>query len=75
MSKISFESALDKLEKILFDMESGNLTLDESIKAYEEAVNIISHSRAELECCRRKIEVLRQEKGIVAVNEIKDEFQ
>ena len=31
-----FESALEKLEKIVDEMESGDLPLDEILKKYEE---------------------------------------
>jgi exodeoxyribonuclease VII small subunit len=38
--KIDFEKSMDELEKIVNDLESGALTLDESIKAFERGVEL-----------------------------------
>ena len=40
MSELTFEQALKKLEEITNQLESGKLTLDESMKAYETAVKL-----------------------------------
>ena len=36
MSEITFEKAIQELEKITTELESGKLGLDESMKAYEK---------------------------------------
>ncbi len=38
--KITYEQAVKRLEEIADAMESGKLTLDESIKLYEESVKL-----------------------------------
>ena len=74
-NEMSFEEALNKLDLIIADMESGKLSLDESIQAYESAINIIVQCRTKLDNSRRKIEVLKQSGGIVNPVEINDDFQ
>jgi len=40
MAKFDFEKALTRLEQIIDDLESGDLGLDESLKAFEEGVEL-----------------------------------
>ncbi len=42
MAEIKFEDALKKLEKIVEDLEKGDLSLDEALKRYQGG---IEHSR------------------------------
>ncbi len=72
--KLSFEETMDKLNSILLDMENGELTLDESILAYEKAVKAISDCRVYLEGYRRKIEILKKNGGQTEAIEVEDEF-
>ena len=51
--KFHFEKALEQLEKIINDLESGELTLDESIRAFEKGVEL---SRL----CQKKLEVAEE---------------
>lgn len=38
MAKKTFETALKELESIVKDMESGELTLEEAVKKYEQGI-------------------------------------
>jgi len=38
MAKKTFESALQQLENIVREMESGDLTLEQAVKKYEEGI-------------------------------------
>ena len=40
-NKMTFEEAVSKLEELVSRMESGGLTLDESLAAYEEAMALV----------------------------------
>ena len=55
---ISFEDAFTRLEAILERMNSGNSTLDESLKLYEEADSLINTCNKRLTDAERKIEIL-----------------
>ena len=37
---INFEDAMKQLESIANELEKGNLTLDESVKKFEEGMNL-----------------------------------
>ena len=49
MKEIKFEDAIIKLEGEVKKLESGNMTLDESIAAFEEAVKLIGVCNKQLE--------------------------
>lgn len=60
---ISFESAFARLEEILERMNSGSVTLDESLKLYEEADQLISLCSHKLASAEKKIEILIKQRG------------
>ncbi|MCH9626699.1 MAG: Exodeoxyribonuclease 7 small subunit [Chlamydiales bacterium] len=55
---INFEQAFARLEAILERMNSGNVSLDDSLKLYEEADQLISGCGARLTTAQQKIEAL-----------------
>lgn len=57
-AEIRFEDALKKLEKIVDELESGELSLDESLKRYEEGVKLAGFCSKKLDSARRKVELL-----------------
>ena len=56
VEKLSFEDALDELERITAEMASGNATLDQSVKSYERGAQLLKRCRAELNRARQSIE-------------------
>ena len=61
MSEIKFEDALGKLEKIVSDLENSELSLDDSIKKYEEGIKLARICSQRLEQAKKKVEVLIKE--------------
>lgn len=57
-SEKSFESAFTRLEEILERMNSGTISLDDSLKLYEEADALIGTCNKRLTDAERKIEIL-----------------
>ena len=57
-SSISFENAFARLEEILEKMNAETVSLDESLKLYEEADQLIALCDKQLNEAERKIEVL-----------------
>ena len=55
---IDFESAITKLEGEVRKLESGNMSLDESIAAFEEAVKLVKICNEKLECAERRVRIL-----------------
>ena len=60
--KFSLEESTARLEEIVKRMESEKLSLEESLKLYEEAVGIVARCSEELETAKRKIQILTQGK-------------
>ena len=56
--KFQFEKALEDLEKIVEAMESGELTLDQALKKYEEGVGLVRACQTQLTEAEKRIEVL-----------------
>lgn len=56
--KFQFEKALADLEKIVEALESGELTLDEALKKYEEGVRLTRMCQGKLQEAEKKIEIL-----------------
>ncbi len=42
MPKLSFEKQIERIEKITADLESGELSLEDAMKRYEEGVKLIT---------------------------------
>ncbi|MHB8770359.1 MAG: exodeoxyribonuclease VII small subunit [Syntrophales bacterium] len=67
MAKEKFEEALEKLEEIVKRMEAGEMTLEESLKAFEEGIKLARLCAKKLDEADRRVELLlRQEGELVA---------
>jgi exodeoxyribonuclease VII small subunit len=53
-----FEDALARLEEIVTRLERGELTLEESLKLYEEGIGLSRQCHTQLQEAERKIELL-----------------
>lgn len=58
MAKSSFESNMESLEKIVTELENGDLNLDESISKFEEGIKISKQCNKILEDAEKKITIL-----------------
>lgn len=68
-SEKNFESAFARLEEILERMNSGAISLDESLKLYEEADCLVNMCSKRLNDAERKIEILiKNRNGDLALN-------
>ncbi len=56
--EIKFEDAMKKLEKIVEDLENGNLSLDDSLKKYEEGIQLSQFCTKKLNEAQKKVQVL-----------------
>ena len=56
ITTLSFEEALKEFEDIVRDLESGNVTLDASINAYERGVKLKRHCETKLGEARTRVE-------------------
>jgi len=62
MAEVKFEDALKKLEKIVEDLEKGDLSLDEALKKYQEGIELARICSQRLESAKKKIDVLVKNK-------------
>jgi len=66
MAKDKFEEALGRLEDIVRKMEVGDMTLEESLKAFEEGIKLARLCSRKLDEAERRVEVLlKQEEGLI----------
>ena len=63
MSKDNFEESMEKLEKIVTELEKGNLNLDESLKKFEDGMKIAKKCNSILEDTEKKITILLEKDG------------
>ena len=56
--ELKFEKAMEKLEKIVEDLENGNISLEDALKKYEEGVKLSRICQQRLSQAEKKIEVL-----------------
>ena len=59
--KRSFEQALQRLEEIVKQMERGNLSLDESLKLFEEGTALVRSCGEQLD--QAELKIVRLMKG------------
>ena len=65
-AKLSFESALTQLERIVESMESGDVPLADLLAKYEEGTKLLKLCEARLKDAELKIELLKKQKDGVA---------
>ncbi len=59
--KLSFEEALEALEKIVTELENTELPLEKALKRFEEGIKLARRCHQLLEEAEQKIEVLLKE--------------
>lgn len=70
----TFESSLAELEKIVKQLEDGDLPLEQSLKLFENGVRISRECRERLTQAERRIEILmRDENGGFRLEELNPE--
>ncbi len=55
---MNFEKRLERLEDIVGKMETGELSLEDSLKLFEEGVKLSRECHTELEKAEQKVQVL-----------------
>src|SRR3982751_4610524 len=56
--ELNFEKAMDRLEAIVEQMESGKLPLEDLIVRYEEGMNLVKVCQERLTTAEQKIEII-----------------
>ena len=69
--QIQFEEAFKRLEDIVTKMESGDLSLEESMTLFEEGIKLTETCKSRLEAAEKKIQLLTKDSdGNLALEDI-----
>ena len=60
---VNFEKAIKDLERIVEDLESGELSLEQSLKTFEKGIKLTRQCQGELEKAELKVKKLVEENG------------
>ncbi len=61
--KFNFETALAELEDIVEQLETGELSLDESLAAFEKGIALTRECQQTLQQAEQKVAILMQKNG------------
>ena len=56
--ELNFEETMKELEKVVQELENGDLNLDDSIKEFEKGINLSKSASKYLEEAEKKITIL-----------------
>jgi len=60
---VNLEKALSELEKLVEEMEQGNLSLEESLKRFEKGIALTSDCQQALQSAELKVQELIEKNG------------
>ena len=59
----SFETCLEELEKVVSELEAGDLTLERSLELFERGMGLSESCRKQLEEAETRVEILIRKEG------------
>ena len=68
-----FEKALEQLEELVTAMEEGELSLEESLQAFEKGIKLTRECQTALKNAEQKVQVLINENGDTEELEFEDD--
>ena len=66
--KIDFESSLKELESIVEKLEEENINLEDSVKSFEEGVNLVKQCQNQLQDAELKIKKLLDDGSSIEID-------
>lgn len=60
---MKFEESLERLEKIVLELEKGEVPLEKSLTLFEEGMQLSASCRQQLEEAEGKVEILLKQNG------------
>lgn len=60
---VDFEQSLAALEALVIRMEKGDLSLEESLKAFEDGIRLTRECQSRLAAAEQQVQVLMEEQG------------
>ena len=71
--ELTFETALEQLEAIVAKMESGQLSLEDCMKYFEDGTRLAKYCTGRLEKTEKKVELLLKKSGTIEWTPLDDE--
>ena len=62
---VNFETSLQKLEKIIEKLEDGDISLEDSVKSFEEGIGLVKECQKQLSQAELKVKKLLDNGDIV----------
>ena len=72
-SEFNFEEALQELERLVSSMEEGELSLEDSMKAFEKGIKLTRECQTALQKAEQKVQILLNERGETRAFDVEDE--
>jgi exodeoxyribonuclease VII small subunit len=73
MAREKFEEALGRLEELVKKMEAGEMTLEESLRAFEEGTRLARFCAKKLDETERRVDLLLKQGDEPVTRPFKDE--
>ncbi|HTS63644.1 MAG TPA: exodeoxyribonuclease VII small subunit [Candidatus Acidoferrales bacterium] len=71
----SFEACLDELEKVVKELEAGDLPLERSLELFERGMGLSETCRKQLEAAETRVEMLTRKEGKLTAEPLRPEKQ
>ncbi|MDD2740024.1 MAG: exodeoxyribonuclease VII small subunit [Methylomonas lenta] len=68
-----FEDAMEELEKLVEQMERGDISLEESLKSFERGVKLTRTCQQALQDAEQKVQILLEKNGQQTLEPFNDE--
>ena len=69
----SFETSLDELEKVVKELEAGDLSLDRSLELFSRGIGLSDSCRKQLEEAETRVEMLIRKDGKITAEPFRPE--
>ena len=70
-----FEQALSQLEDLVENMESGELSLEQSLKAFEQGIKLTRDCQTALSQAEQKVQLLQEQHGDIKMMDFEDDSE
>lgn len=68
-----FEEAMEELEKLVEQMERGDISLEESLKSFERGIKLTRTCQQALQDAEQKVQILLEKNGQQSLEPFDDE--
>ncbi|NIV77133.1 MAG: exodeoxyribonuclease VII small subunit [Gammaproteobacteria bacterium] len=67
-AELDFETALEDLEALVESMEAGEMSLEESLRAFERGIKLTRHCQSALKAAELKVRTLTEADALVELD-------